>query len=95
MIVYGLWFVAGFVTAVTLTLAKWRELAHERVQLEEELKGVRLLAEHTIGPRAHPSTVAGILEQIEANRPVGISREAWFAEWFQEMVAKMKRDELT
>ncbi len=44
-----------------------------------------------LGPRAHPSTVAGILEQIEANRPVGISREAWFA----ELVAKMKRDELT
>jgi hypothetical protein len=76
-------------------LTMWLHVAKRWREARERMERVEAYARHVIAPTHHPATVAGILEQIEANRPVGISREAWFAEWYREMAAKMKRDELT
>lgn len=77
MIANGLWFLAGALAMALLVRAKWQELAAEKRILEDENAGLRLIGKH-LGAPAHPATVSGVLEVLDANRPMGVPRAKWF-----------------
>jgi hypothetical protein len=89
------WHVAAYLLGhVVGALMVFSYMIKELRALRERAERLAAYARQVVAPGHPPATMAEILDQVEANRPVGVSREAWFAECYQEMTAKMQRERL-
>ena len=91
MIAAAIGFVVGILFASGWTMfafyGKW-------LDLHEENRHIRAVAEYLGAPTHPPSTPAGIIEMIDAHRPIGVTRKAWFCSCVEAMastVEDMKR----